>query len=171
MTGTQIQEHGSTDGSLNGTLVNTPTEALSPSLVQQDFGEGLATVHGLEDSERNESPKIERSARHEETENILQYETITAADRNPREQEQLLRIEVAAHQQTREDFAKFEDWCKRLEGENMRLQTDVEDAGREKTKIRRQLHNAEDKLTRFETHADGRIHGLMKSIKRYQSMI
>ena len=173
VTGTQLQEHASTGGSLNGTLVNTLTDALSPSLVQQEFGKDLATGNELKDSEQNESPEIERSDRLEEAGTILQDvdETITAADKSPRVQEELLRIEVAAHQQTRGDFARLEDWCKRLEDENTRLQTDVDDAGRENANIRRQLHNAEDKLTRFGTHADGRIHGLMNSIKGYRSMI
>ena len=180
--GAQRPENASTDGSLSGTLVNTPTESFSTASMQYQSGEDREASSGREDSEKKEcritdlSPGAQKS-RHstplDETRDTFQDvgETITAAKASLMAQEGLLGAEVAAHQQTLEDIARLEDWCKRLEDENMRLQTNVDDGGCENARIRRQLHNTEDTFTQFQIHADNQVREHMSSIKILQEQV
>ena len=180
--GAQGEEDASTDSSPSGTLVNTPTEAFSPASVQDQSGEDREAISGREGTEKEEcrttdlSPGAQKSGHStplDEARDTLQDvgETIRAAEARLRAQEELLWAEVAAHQQTCEDFARLEDWCKRLEDENMRLQKNADDAGRENARIGRQLHITEDKLTRFQIHADNQVRGYMNSIKKLQEQV
>lgn len=180
--GAQRPENASTDGSLSGTLVNTPTEAFSPASMQYQSGEDREASSGREDTEKEEYrttnlwPGAQKSGHGtplDENRDPLQDvgETITASEASLMAQEGLLWAEVAAHHQTREDYARLEDWCKHLEDENMRLQTNVDDAWRENARIGRQLHNTEDKFTQFQIHAGNQVRGYMSSIKKLQEQV
>ena len=168
------------------TLVENPSGSLSPSMMQQDPVEenpnAITALKGDEQgfyisrnllSREQSSGKIPLS---EQTGSALQDvgETASVAGTSAIVLEQLLVTENAAHQQTREELARLEDWCKHLEVENTELQTRAEHAEREIARIQRQLVIVEDESMTYQTgitNAEAQIRNLMNSNELYISTI
>ena len=172
----------------NATNSSVPKVNIEPvmiSILLRRSEEDPTVSNGLEDVGQDESRSTDilpgtqnsgHSATLEETANGLQDLSDNVAEDEPSSmlQEVLLRTEEAAHQRTREELTRLENWCKRLEDENTGLQRQVEDAGRENSRIQRQLHHAEDEITRFSTElsgAEGRIQDFANSTGMYLSTI
>lgn len=157
-------------------------EALNQAMFQRPQ-EHPTTIDASESSERDESRSkgLLAAAQDrgdgaplEETGSVLQDigENVAAAEASPMVPEELLKAEENAHQQTRANLARLEDWCKRLEVENAELQTQVEGVGRENAIIQRQLHDAEDESTGFQkrlSDSQHQIHELTSSNEIYIS--
>ena len=204
------------------TLVNTPTEVVSPSMIRQEFEqesikpkddmvkvtsfsvetaalvnraldqvvfqrvhEELAPTNGPGNTEQEESRNTDLlseamgSGHHNPLEEIGTTipdasENVTATGASPTVQEELLRAEEAAHQQTREELARLEIWCESLEYENMGLRTRVEDIERENAGLQIQVQDAEDQrrgLFMEISDAERRATDLSNSNELYISMI
>lgn len=159
------------------TLVDNPSGSLSPSMIQQGPSQEdhvliNASVGGQEDiyiSGRQISP-------FEKTGSVVQDvdEINSSVEPSGIVLKQSLVTERSAHQQTREELARLEDWCKRLEAENTELQTRAEHVERENARIQRQLVIVEDESVGYQTelsNAEAQIRNLMNSNEIYISTI
>lgn len=204
------------------TLVNTPTEVVSPSMIYHGYDEDsikpkddivkvtsfsmetialvnralnqvvfqrvqkeLAPTNGLGNIEQEETrntdflPGAMDSGHHTPLEEIDSTipdasENIAATLASLTAQEQLLRAEEAAHQQTREELARLEIWCESLEYENSGLRTRVDHAERENAGLQIQVQDAEDQrrgLFMEISDAERRATDLLNSNELYISMI
>ena len=126
------------------TLVNTPTEALSPLKLQREYGEEAS-----ESGEQRRSDEVEALGPNNggndgpfEAEGKVPQgtgEQVAAEQTGPMVQECLLRSEEAAHQTTRNELARLQAWCAAVQDENASLQTQLLNAEREIRRIRKEL--------------------------------
>ena len=148
---------------------------------KQTYGNSAAIV-GLEKKEQEESRGIEPTLEVLSSDDSVpiecnvqnSVENTAAAEASTMEQDDLLRAEQAAHQETRESLSRLDDWCDLVEGENTRFREQIEDTQRENGWIQRQLQDAEDESTGFQTRlagAEGQIRELVNSTDLYLSTI
>ena len=163
------------------TLVNTPTEALSPLMLQQERGE-----EAYASSEQRRSDEAEtRTTRpllglnNGGNDGLFEEmkvpqgtgEQVVTEETGPMVQEDLLRSEEAAHQETRNKLARLEAWCDGVHDENTTLQMQLQNADFEIKRIRKELGDAEDENTKLQTQlsaAESRIRGFEDSLLELQ---
>ena len=155
--------------SSESTLVNTPTEARPPMMLQQENGEG-----GPSQSQSFEDAKVATPGGSNSVESLGTIRSSPTSPFGLCRQEDLLRTEEAAHQETRNKLARLEAWCEGLCDENTALQTQLQNADDETKKIRKELADAEDEETNLRTQlsdAESNIREFKKLLPEIQRMV
>ena len=141
---TYIYTDPSGDSSSESTLVNTPTEALSPLKLQRECGEEASESGEQRRSEEAEALGPNSRGNDGPFEAVGKAplgtrEQVAAEETGPMVQECLLRSEEAAHQRTRNELGRLQAWCEAVQDENASLQTQLLNAERETRRIRKEL--------------------------------
>ncbi|KAM0798761.1 hypothetical protein BDR22DRAFT_974177 [Usnea florida] len=138
---TYIYTNPSGNSSSESTLVNTPTEALSPLKLQRECVEEASESDEQRLSEEAEAlgPNNRGNDGPFEAVGKVSGEQVAAEQTGPMVQECLLRSEEAAHQRTRNELARLQAWCEAEQDENASFQTQLLNAEREIRRIRKEL--------------------------------